>query len=45
MRGWEEGRFGVAGVEVWLCEEVSSEVVTAGGETPVDLVAVHYINL
>ena len=43
--GGEEGSFRVAGVEVWLCEEVPGEMIAASGQTPVDLVAVDHINL
>ena len=41
----EEGSVGVGGVEVGLCEQVLGKVATAGGEAPVELVAVHSIQL
>ena len=32
-------------MEVWLNEEVSGQIVAAGGEAPVEFVAVHRIQL
>ena len=42
---WDEGSFGLGGVEVWLCEKVFGEVASRGGEAPVDFVGVYCVDL
>ena len=42
---WEEGSFGFRGMEVRLCHQILSQVASAGGEAPVELVSIHTLQL